>query len=318
MRLLITGNAGYIGSVLSKVAQERGHFVIGADVNIPNHDYYDEFVHDSIVRNSVAYEASNLKVDAVFHLAASADVSHSTVRPSLYYHNNIGATSKLLDNLILMGWKGPIIFSSTAAVYGARDIPCIEDSQLLPFTAYGKSKLMCEQYLEDIWTCNQIPSVSFRYFNVAGAYDDVGDHLDSGHVLQKLCNSASTNLTFKIFGNKYQTIDGTCVRDYIHVLDVCEAHFTALDYVTAVPGAHTFNLGTKTGTSVKQLFNKFCSITNVKLNAIHDNIREGDPEFLVADPTKFIKQTNFKYNHSNIDNIIDSAWKWYRRNNNAV
>ncbi len=217
-----------------------------------------------------------------------------------------------------MGWKGPIIFSSTAAVYGARDIPCIEDSQLLPFTAYGKSKLMCEQYLEDIWTCNQIPSVSFRYFNVAGAYDDVGDHLDSGHILQKLCNSASTNLTFKIFGNKYQTIDGTCVRDYIHVLDVCEAHFTALDYVTAVPGAHTFNLGTKTGTSVKQLFNKFCSITNVKLNAIHDNIREGDPEFLVADPTKFIKQTNFKYNHSNIDNIIDSAWKWYRRNNNAV
>lgn len=318
MRLLITGNAGYIGSVLSKVAQERGHFVIGADVNIPNHEYYDEFVHDSIVRNSVAYEASNLKVDAVFHLAASADVSHSTVRPSLYYHNNIGATSKLFDNLIMMGWKGPVVFSSTAAVYGARDIPCIEDSQLSPFTAYGKSKLMCEQFFDDIWKCNQIPSVSFRYFNVAGAYTDVGDHLNSGHVLQKLCNSAVRNSTFKIFGNRYQTIDGTCVRDYIHVLDVCEAHFTALEYLKDNPGAHAFNLGTKNGISVKQLFDKFCQISGVKIDSVNDKIREGDPEFLVADPTKFIQLAKFKYNHSNIDNIIDSAWKWYRRNNNAV
>ena len=318
MRLLITGNAGYIGSVLSKVAQKKGHFVIGADVNVPNHDYYDEFVHDSIVRNSVAYEASNLKVDAVFHLAASADVSHSTVRPSLYYHNNIGATSKLFDNLIRMGWKGPVIFSSTAAVYGNKSIPCVETQPLTPFTAYGKSKLMCEQYLEDIWDCNDIPSISFRYFNVAGADDDVGDHLDSGHVLQKLCTSTSTDKRFKIFGNRYQTIDGTCVRDYIHVLDVCEAHFTALEYLKSNPGVHKFNLGTKTGTSVRQLTDRFCEITGSKLDIEYDSIREGDPEFLVADPTQFINKANFKYNYSNIDEIIDSAWKWYRRNNNAV
>jgi len=321
LRLLITGSAGYIGSVLCKVAQEKGHFVLGTDVNIPAHDYYDEFVHDSIVKNSVAYEASNLKVDAVFHLAASADVSHSTRRPSLYYNNNIGATSKLLDNLIMMGWKGPVIFSSTAAVYGTRATPCTEDLTPTPFTAYGRSKLMCEHLLKDVWNCNQIPSVSFRYFNVAGAYTDVGDHLESGHVIQKLCNSASTKEQFNIFGNRYQTIDGTCVRDYIHVLDVCEAQFTALNYLNSNPGAHIFNLGTKSGISVKQLYEKFCNITGEKIKAVYDIAREGDPDFLVADPTKFINATDFNYSHSNIEKIIDSAWKWYsnhRRNNNAV
>lgn len=318
MRLLITGNAGYIGSVLSKVAQEKGHFVIGADVNIPQHDYYDEFVHDSIVRNSVAYEASNLKVDAVFHLAASADVSHSTVRPSLYYHNNIGATSKFFDNLIRMGWKGPVIFSSTAAVYGLQDQPCIESDVLKPFTAYGKSKLMCEQYFEDVWNCNQIPSVSFRYFNVAGAYEDVGDHLESGHILQKLCSSSISNTPFKIFGNKYKTVDGTCVRDYIHVLDVCEAHFAALEYINNNPGVQVFNLGTKNGTSVKQMFDKFCNVTGIKLKEVYDNIREGDPDFLVASPSKFIGTTGFEYKFSSLDSIIDSAWKWYRRKYNAL
>lgn len=318
MRLLITGSAGYIGSVLSKLAQELGHFVVGADVNLPKHPYYDEFVHDDIVKNSVAYEASNLKVDAVFHLAASADVTHSTIRPSLYYHNNIGATSKLFDNLIGLGWKGPVIFSSTASVYGFKNYKCIENDQLSPESAYGKSKLMCETYFDDLWKYNKIPSVIFRYFNVAGGYGDVGDHFNSDHVLQKLCYSAVSDKYFRIFGDTYDTPDGSCVRDYLHVLDVCRAHFTALEFLQKNFGIHTFNLGTGEGISVKELVTKFISGTGKSISCKISNPRPGDPGYLVADSSKFVATTLFNYEHSNIDNIISSAWEWYRSNNNAL
>jgi len=317
LRLLITGSSGYIGSVLCKVAQEHGHFVLGADTELSNHKYCNEFVHDNIVKNSVAYEAHSLNVDAVFHLAASADVTHSTIRPSLYYYNNIGATSSLLDNLTCMGWKGPVIFSSTASVYGFKDVNCKEDDTLNPETAYGKSKLMCESYLEDLWKYNNIPSVIFRYFNVAGGYGDVGDHLNSDHILQKLCYSAITNKTFNIFGDTYNTKDGSCVRDYLHVLDVCNAHFKALEYLKVNQGIHTFNLGTSEGISVKKLATRFISSTGKNIQCKISAPRPGDPAYLVADSTKFKLATAFEYKHSNIDVIINSAWEWYRRNNNA-
>ena len=318
MKLLITGNSGYIGSVLGKFAQEQGHFVVGADVKMPAHSYYDEFVNDDIINNTVAYEASNLKVDAVFHLAASADVTHSTIRPSLYYHNNIGATSKLFDNLLHMGWKGPVVFSSTASVYGFRDTKCKEDDILNPKTAYGKSKLMCETYFNDLWEFNKIPAIIFRYFNVAGGYGDVGDHLNSNHVLQRLCYSAYNGKYFNIFGDNYNTSDGTCVRDFLHVLDVCRAHFTALEYLKNNPGVHTFNLGTGQGNSVKELTTMFDNFTGENILKRVCDPREGDPGYLVADSLKFQNNTSFVYNYSSIENIIKSAWEWYRSKNNAV
>lgn len=292
--------------------------MLGADTELPKHKYCDEFIHSNIINNLVAYEAVSLNVDAVFHLAASADVTHSTVRPSLYYHNNLGATASLFDNLITMGWKGPVIFSSTASVYGFKDDKCREDHVLKPETAYGKSKLMCENYLDDIWNCNNIPSVIFRYFNVAGGYGDVGDHLTSDHVLQRLCYSAVTDKTFNIFGDTYSTKDGSCVRDYLHVLDVCNAHFTALDYLKKFQGTHIFNLGTSEGVSVKELAAKFILKTGKKVYCKINEPRTGDPAYLVADSTKFKSETSFEYKHSNIDVIIYSAWEWYRRNNNAV
>lgn len=293
---------------------EKGHFVIGTDTNKPKHNYFDEFVFDSIDRNIVAY--NGIDCDAIFHLAASADVTDSTRRPSLYYKNNLGATSSLFDNLIEMGWKNkPVIFSSTAAVYGKSNQPLKEYSSLSPPNSYGKSKLMCEDYFKDLWEIHNLPSVIFRFFNVCGAYEDVGDHLDSHHVVQKLCYSAVNNKDFLIYGHNYSTRDGTCIRDYLHILDVCEAFFVALDFLIKNPLLYTFNLGTSNGTSVKELATRFIANTGKPMNTILVDPRPGDPAYLVADPTLFIETTKFEYKHSSIDNIIDSAWKWYRRNN---
>jgi UDP-glucose 4-epimerase len=320
LKLLITGSSGYIGSVLCKVAQEKGHFVIGVDTVLPKHNYYDDFIQDNINRNIVAY--AGIDCDAIFHLAASADVTDSTKRPSLYYHNNLGATASMFDNLLMMGWKPkPVIFSSTAAVYGSKDTPVTESDSGHPVNAYGRSKLMCETFLYDLFTYHKIPSTTFRYFNVTGAYDDVGDHLDSHHVIQKLCYSAYNKQPFYTYGNNWSTEDGTCVRDYLHVLDVCEAHFTALEHMLkhdTKATFNTYNLGTYKGLSVKQLVDAFESTTNTKVYNTIAQSREGDPAYLVADPSKFIKETGFKYNYSDLNNIITSTWNWYRRNFDAV
>lgn len=313
MRLLITGSSGYIGSVLCKEAKERGHYVVGVDKNYTPHKYYNEFHQVNINSNNLAQLD---KIDAVFHLAASADVTNSTIRPSLYYHNNIGATAKFLDTLLLNGYNNPIIFSSTAAVYERSNSACIEEEGVNPFNSYGTSKLMCEVYLKDLYSIHNLPIAIFRYFNVAGAYGDVGDHLDSHHVLQKLCYSAKENKPFRIFGHDLDTRDGTCVRDYIHVRDVCNAHFKALDYIRSNPGNHyhIFNLGTNSGVTVRELAARFKVRTGKNIQIESTGPRPGDPYYLVANPSKFINTTDFKYEYSDIDLIIDSAWDWYRSN----
>lgn len=316
MRLLITGSSGYIGSVLCKEAKERGYYTIGVDLNKPSHNYCDEFYQLDINTGVVPFYDSIDKIDAIFHLAASADVTNSTIRPSLYYYNNIGATAKFLDTILLCGYKNPIIFSSTAAVYDRSNSACIEEEGVNPFNSYGTSKLMCEVYLRDLHIIHNLPITIFRYFNVAGAYEDVGDHLDSHHVLQKLCYSAQEDKPFYIFGHDLDTRDGSCVRDYIHVRDVCNAHFAALDYMKSDPGYHyhIFNLGTNSGVTVKELATRFKVRTGKNIQIKSTAPRPGDPYYLVANPTKFINQVNFKYEHSDIDNIIDSAWDWYRSN----
>jgi len=313
LRILITGSSGYIGSVLSKVAMERGHTVIGVDTKEVKHKYFDHFIYSDIGKNVVAHELLMYQVDAIFHLAASADVTDSTKRPSLYYHNNLGATAKLFDNLILQGWTGKVIFSSTAAVYGPSNQPNKENINIDPPNVYGKSKLMCETFFQDLHNTHGIPVTTFRYFNVAGAYGDVGDHLESHHVLQKLCYSAKENQPFFMFGHTLPTSDGSCVRDYIHVRDVCEAHFKALEYQDIDNNYNTFNLGTMDGISVKELATRFIERTGKNVKIKNAEPRPGDPFFLVANPTLFKTTTNFEYKHSNIDNIIDSAWEWYRR-----
>lgn len=313
MNILITGNAGYIGSVLCKEAKDRGHTVIGIDVLQPKHNYTDIFIQDDIKNLSAIKPCMEHHIDAIFHLAASADVTNSVTRPALYYSNNIGATSYFIDGMLQRGWRGPVIFSSTAAVYGVTDAPCKEYEDINPPNAYGTSKLMCETFLNNIWKSHKIPVVTFRYFNVAGAYDDVGDHIESSHVIQRLCYSAIENKPFFMYGYDLDTRDGSCIRDYLHVRDVVSAHFHALEFIDNNPGYYTFNLGTKQGLSVKELAASFIKRSGKNIYIKPSTPRPGDPSKLVANPDLFINTTKFNYKYSDIDNIVDSAWSWYRR-----
>lgn len=305
LNIVITGASGYIGSVLSKLCFLKHNRVLGIDLKRPKHKYYNKFVTCNFREDDVARMIDDWDADVVFHLAASADVTDSTIYPLKYYDNNTGATSEFLNNLIRYDVRVPIIFSSTAAVYGEGNNRLTEDSLTNPINSYGISKLMCEQILKDAYICNGMNSVSFRYFNVAGAYGDVGDHLDSGHVIQRLCDAQLSKKDFIIYGSDYNTFDGTCVRDFLHVLDVCRAHFYALNYLKNSPGSHVFNLGTGFEHSVKNLSEKF------DVNVVEGSRRNGDPAYLIADGNKFVEKAGFRYLYSNIDNIIASAIEWY-------
>jgi len=309
--LLITGSAGYIGSVVCKLAKEKGYKVIAVDLERHKHNYYDVKIDGMCCSDpKVAMVAVDYKVDAVFHLAASANITDSLTRPLLYYQNNTGATAKMFDNLIMLGWRGNIVFSSTAAAYEVSGGPVVETDPTGPINAYGRSKLMCEQLLYEVYKAHQIPVTVFRYFNVAGAYGDVGDHKDSHHVLQKLCSAMQLNREFYVCGTDYDTPDGTCVRDYIHVLDIAAAHFHALNHHTS-PSYDLYNLGTYHGVSVKELADKFQATVGGQLKVVDTVRRPGDQAFMVANPEKFTR-TGFKFKHSTMEEIICSAWKHYR------
>lgn len=311
MRVLVTGSSGYIGSVLCKLLKSQGHYVLAADNNESHHRYYDRFFHGPIISEYLAHEVMSNNVDTVFHLAASADVSDSTIRPSLYYYNNVGCTAKMFDNFITRGWKGKVVFSSSAAVYGDSGRISVETDDTIPVNSYGTSKLFCETYFSDLEKVHNIPVVMFRYFNVAGAWDDVGDHHGSGHIVQKLCHSAKNDRPFKIFGMDYSTHDGTCVRDYVHVRDVCEAHLVAAEYASN-GYSDIFNIGSTSGISVKELVEKFQSVTGESIEVIPGFRRPGDPEYLVSSPEKFISTTHYKFKYT-IEDMISSAWEWYNR-----
>lgn len=314
MRVLITGSAGYIGSVLCKMAKERGDFVIGIDIEPHKHRFIDVMPPPMSCGDSrVADLAVDYKVDAVFHLAASASVTDSLSRPLLFYQNNTGETAAMLDNLVMSGWRGKIVFSSSCAVYGQPVHDVIkEDCPLTPISAYGSSKKMCEQILYDMYYAHRIPVTMFRYANVAGAYEENGDHLNSHHVIQRLCHSVVRDTNFYVYGTKYPTKDGTCVRDYIHVKDVCRAHFYAAENFNDF---QTFNIGNEVGTTVRELVNSFSNVTGKRVRAVDSIERPGDPHTLVVSPKKLLDR-GFTFKHSNLNEIICSAWKYFTKETN--
>lgn len=319
MNVLVTGSHGYIGSVLCKTLTEEGHIVVAVD-NKPylGHDfrYLEAVYNQSFDDDHIIDVILNNKIETIFHLAASSLLGPSAIDPMEYYWNNASKTVNFLHKLIKANWKGHIIFSSTAAVYGAQDHAVSEFAPLQPCNHYGQSKLDCEHALQTAFIYG-IKTTMFRYFNVAGAYDDKGQGFGEPHILTRICNAAADVEELVVYGNDYPTRDGSCVRDYVHVRDVCRAQIHAM-YNKNGMGCEAYNLGTNIGTTVLELIESFKRQTGIHVPyKIARQRREGDPAFLVANPNKFI-DTGFTYLHSTTDEIVSSAWKYFNGVNHGV
>jgi UDP-glucose 4-epimerase len=309
MRYLVTGGAGYIGSVVTTKLLDNGHDVIvvddlceGSEDAIDERaDFYNISIGDYEKLSDVFFDN---KIDVVVHLAAFANVPDSVVWPHKYYANNVVSTITLLGVMLDNG-VNKIIFSSTAAVYGELGNFCAEDSPINPTNPYGRSKLMCEQIIKDHASAYGFRYTIFRYFCVAGATELHGEsRVHETHLIPKVLDVALGKETeLSIFGDKHATPDGTCVRDFIHVEDIADAHLLAkLDN-------ETYNLGCDFPFSVINIVKVAEKCLGVKIPYVIKEPRDGDPDFLVASIKKAKDKLGWQPKH-NIEDIITSAYKW--------
>jgi len=316
MRILLTGGAGYIGSVIAERLIEFGHAPIVYD-NLSNGHREavppgaELVVGDLSDRDAVIGCLDKYKIEAVIHMAAHARVGESMIDPSKYFRNNVGAGIQLLDAMVDRGLNR-LVFSSTAAVYGKPDrSPVTEDSPQLPTNPYGESKLAFEKVLKWYDRAHGIKHAILRYFNVAGATARLGEqHNPETHLIPLALGCAlGQRSAVEVFGNDYPTPDGTCVRDYIHVIGLGDAHILAL---AALEGeSRTYNLGNGSGFSVLEVIECARRVTNRPLRARVAPGRPGDPAVLVADSSRARQELGWKPAHSELDTIIESAWKWH-------
>ena len=310
--VIVTGCSGYIGTVLCNFLKAQGHKVIGFDLEENPLLDIDQLHLTCISSRTLAETAIDNNVTKIFHLAAFVDVRESVEQPWLYYSNNTGNTAKMIGNLADVDWKGHLIFSSTAGVYGDPVSEGVHEySPVVPTNPYGHSKLICEQLLKDTSELRDIKVTVFRYFNVAGADDLYGDHLTSNHIIQKLCKAAYARSVFYINGDQYPTKDGTCVRDYVHVNDICRAHMFAAFVRPHTTKFEVYNLGTGVGFTNKEVAAAFSVFTGVEIAVKIKDARPGDSAVLIARPTKFTFTTGFRYLHSSLESIITSSWNSY-------
>jgi UDP-glucose 4-epimerase len=322
---IVTGAYGYIGSVLTKELHELGHYVIGIDNDLSalgdwmkssgkrRTKYCDEFLVNCFASEAALNLIHHFPEATVYHLAANSLLGPSAHEPLVYFENNTANTLKLLQCLRP---TNRLVFASTAAVYApAKNKSIKESAELGPPNNYGLSKLWCEQMIDSYHQLGYIKATSFRFFNVVGAWDNMGQQEGTPHIFNKLCESTFEGTTFQIYSNRYPTPDGTCIRDYVHVRDICGAMIHADEYMNTSTnyGCHNkYNLGTHKGHSVDEIITMFQAVTGTKINTEVVDQRIGDPAVLVANPNKFIKETKFKYKHSNsLSDMINSAWSYY-------
>jgi len=252
-------------------------------------------------------------IDAVMHFAAFIEVGESVKRPADFYHNNVIKTIQLLDVMREYNIKN-FIFSSSCAVYGVpQKLPLTEDHIFAPINPYGKNKLIIEYVLQDYARAYGLNYVSLRYFNAAGALPECGFgemHKPETHVIPLLLRAARDDKKFTILGDDYPTRDGTCVRDYVHVLDIAQAHVLAFDYLEKTGLSNAFNLGSEAGYTVRELITHVQQITGLTVPVRIESRRAGDVPVLVADATNAKNILGWRPEHSDIKNILHSAWAW--------
>lgn len=322
MKVLVLGGAGYIGSHTVRQLLALGCNVVVLDDLSQGHlEAADgvEFVRGSILNTALLAQVfAKHAFDAVLHFAALTSVSESMERPDLYYRNNLGGTLNVLDAMIVADVR-KLVFSSTAAIFGQPLFDKIaEDHPKNPLNPYGRSKLMVEQVLADYATSFGLRSVSLRYFNAAGAHlsGGIGEaHHPETHLIPNvLLTALGRRDNLQIFGDDYDTRDGTCVRDYIHVDDIAAAHIGALDFMQRSEGAHQFNLGNGDGFTIKEVVAAAEEVVG-KSNKISTRLkarRSGDVSALVADSTKARNLLGWAPNRSSLEEILQSAWDWHK------
>lgn len=323
MKVLVTGGAGYIGSHAVKELLQAGHSVVVLDDLSNGHrsavDQRARFVRGNTGDRSLVSDLLRLEnVDAVMHFAANIEVAESVVNPIKYYQNNFVNSLQLLTAMKDVGVK-KIIFSSTAAVYGNTQInPIAEDQVTQPINPYGRSKLMTEMLIKDFSQAYGFGYTILRYFNVAGAHPDgtLGEaHDPETHLIPRILLAAlDTEQSVNLFGTDYPTPDGTCVRDYVHVVDLVRAHILALEKVQEGRG-ETYNIGSEHGFSVKQVIDSARKITQKQICVVEQQRRPGDPAVLVASSKKINSQLGWQRQYPSLDTIIQHAWRWHSRNN---
>ncbi len=320
MKILVTGGAGYIGSQMVRQLLENKIDVVVAD-SLENG-------HRVAVHAGVPLLVGNLgelvflrevlsrgPFDAVIHFAGFISVSESVQQPARYFSNNVAFTNQLLEMTAEHGVKH-FVFSSSAAVYGNPiRVPIAEDQPLKPINPYGESKLMVEQMLPWFESRYGLRAISLRYFNAAGATLDGRfgeDHLNESHLVPLALRAAMAGKPFQIFGDDYPTRDGTCIRDYIHVIDLCDAHLRALEALQRGHATSAFNVGIGQGYSNLEIAQMARRVTGIDFEIKMGPRRPGDPAELVADSTRLRKEFGWHPRVSDLETIIGSAWEWHQ------
>jgi UDP-glucose 4-epimerase len=322
MKLLIPGGAGYIGSHMVKYAQEKNHEVVVLDNFSTGHEWA---IKDCEVLKVNLLDEERLQsllkgrsFDGVIHFAAKSLVAESVVKPDLYYRNNVVGTLNLVNEMIRNNIEN-LVFSSTAAIFGNPVSEKIsENHPKKPINPYGKSKLMVEDMLSDISISEQINITALRYFNAAGAdlSGNIGEaHDPETHLIPNILNTAPSEKgkRLSVFGNEYDTNDGTCIRDYVHVTDLAQAHLLGLIKNKGNQGLTCYNLGNGEGFSVLDVIKSCEKVLGKTIEYDVCDKRDGDPAVLVSDSTKAIQSLGWKPEFKSLELIVSSAWQWHQK-----
>ncbi|MEM8720699.1 MAG: UDP-glucose 4-epimerase GalE [Cyanobacteria bacterium P01_G01_bin.39] len=324
MTILVTGGAGYIGSHSVLALQQAGYEVIVLDNLVYGHQDLVEkvlgvklIVGDTCDRSLLRQLFEKHQIDAVMHFAAYAYVGESVTQPAKYYENNVIGTFTLLEAMRSAG-VNRFVFSSTCATYGIpQSVPITEDQPQQPINPYGATKLMVERILQDFDQAYDFRSVCLRYFNAAGA-DPQGrlgeDHSPETHLIPLVLQTAlGQRESISIYGTDYNTPDGSCIRDYLHVMDIAQAHILALEYLMQDGKTDVFNLGNGSGFSVKEVINTARKITGKTITVEQGDRRPGDPPALVGSGDKARHILGWQPQYSDLEDIITHAWQWHQK-----